>query len=293
MTGGGRLSYYASTATPALSGAAKQRPLLLIHSVNAAGSAYEVKPLYEHYRETRPVYAVDLPGFGFSERGNRLYSPRLMTDAVLAMAAEIKRLHKPLDSGIDALAVSLGSEFLARAAAEQPTAFRSTALVSPTGFDRRAPFDGPAGSDRGTAWMYRTFTARLWTRGLWRTLTRPGTIRFFLNKTWGSKHIDEGMLAYDVLTTRQPGARHAPFRFVSGYLFSGDITRVYASLRRPVWMVHGVRGDFVDYRHKTAFIKQPNWSFTVLLTGALPHFEEPAGFITAYDAFLDAAGKTP
>ncbi len=66
----GQLSYY--TAGPQASG----EPLLLIHSINAAGSAYEVLPLYEHYCNSRTVYALDLPGFGFSERGDReLYTP--------------------------------------------------------------------------------------------------------------------------------------------------------------------------------------------------------------------------
>src|SRR5258707_816325 len=72
----GQLSYYADTS-------AAGRPLVLLHSVNAAGSAYEMRPLFEAYRGKRPVYALDLPGFGFSERSNRVYSWRLFTDAIL------------------------------------------------------------------------------------------------------------------------------------------------------------------------------------------------------------------
>ena len=62
----GRLTYYA--AGPMRRASAP--PLLLIHSINAAGSAYEIKPLFEHYRRSRTVYALELPGFGHSERGN-------------------------------------------------------------------------------------------------------------------------------------------------------------------------------------------------------------------------------
>jgi pimeloyl-ACP methyl ester carboxylesterase len=260
------------------------RPLLLIHSINAAGSAYEIRPLYEHYRATRPVYAPDLPGFGFSERSDREYTPRLMTDAVLRMVEEIRRIHGP--APIDALALSLASEFLARAAVEMPDAFRTLALVSPTGFDRGAPRYGAPGSHRGMPWLRRLFRFPLWDEGFFNLLTSRASIRFFLQKTWGSKDIDAGMLDYDRITTRQPGARYAPYWFVSGFLFSDDVSRVYESLAMPVWMAHGERGDFVDYRYKTTLQGRPNWTFRVFPTGALPHFEVRDAFTREYDAFL-------
>lgn len=282
----GRLSYYTACpdVTAPVTGAP---PLLLVHSVNAAGSAYEVRPLYEHYRACRVVFAPDLPGFGFSDRSERRYTPRLMTDAVLAMAREIRRQHG--EAPVDALALSLGSEFLARAAAEEPDLFRTLALVSPTGFNGARPRLGAPGSDRGMGWLYKTFTFAPWNRGFYNLLTRPRSIRFFLEKTWGAKAIDEGLWAYDCVTTRQPGARHAPYRFVSGFLFSGDIARVYDALNHPVWMSHGMRGDFTDYRQKARYQGRPNWSFSEFRTGALPYFEVPDEFIAAYDAFLEKA----
>ena len=81
----GRLTYY--SATPETPG--EFPPLLLVHSINAAGSAYEIKPLYEHYRGSRTVYALELPGFGHSERGKREYTVRMMTDAILIAIREI------------------------------------------------------------------------------------------------------------------------------------------------------------------------------------------------------------
>lgn len=267
----------------------KAAPLLLIHSINAAGSAYEVRPLHEHHRQQRTVYSMELPGFGHSNRSDREYSPRLMTDAILEMVEEIRRRHGPV--AVDALALSLSSEFLARAASEAPDRFRSIALVSPTGFDKRAPWNGPDGSTRGKKWLYDAFTVGLWSRGFFDLLTSRRSVRFFLEKTWGAKNIDEGLLEYDLLTTRDPGAHHAVYFFVSGYLFSADITRVYESLSMPVWMSHGVRGDFTDYRHKTAYASRPNWSFDVFETGALPHFEVPGEFFARHDAFLERVGR--
>ncbi len=269
---------------PDSSAMTEHRPLLLLHSINAAGSVYEVKPLFEHYAKHRPVYAPDFPGFGFSDRSDREYSPRLMTNAVHAMVDKIRQEHG--DQPIDALALSLGSEFLARAATENPEHFRSLAFICPTGFDRRGPYHGESGSVRSLPAMYALFRFPLWTKAFFDLLTTRPSVRFFLNNSWGSKDIDEGMLEYDLLTTRQPGARHAPYYFVSGYLFSKDISDVYLSLTQPIWMAHGVRGDFIDYRHKNLVEDKPNWTIEVFQSGALPHFEMPAAFTAAYDQFL-------
>lgn len=279
----GRLTYY--SAGPDSAG--KLPPLLLVHSINAAGSAYEVKPLYEHYRQTRTVYALELPGFGHSERGPRLYSVRMMTDAILIMVREIQNAHSR--GPIDALAVSLSSEFLARAVTEMPLAFRSAALVSPTGFRSRDATTKWRNGTRAMPRLHAFFEFPLWSQGFFRLLTSRAGIRYFLRKTWGSPEIDEGLAEYDYLTAHQPGAQHAPYYFVSGYLFSEGIIRIYHSLTLPVWMAHGVRGDFVDYTNKTVVQDRANWTIEVFPTGAMPHFEVTAAFIGAYDAFLAGA----
>lgn len=282
----GRLCAYIQQPNPsALLTGRDATPLLLLHSINATGSAFEVKPIYERCAPSRPVVAIDLPGFGFSDRSDRPYTPRLMTDAVLAAANDMRnRLGK---APIDILGVSLSCEYVARAVSKQPTWFRSVALVSPTGLARGAPFEGAPGATRGMEWLRQLLMNPRWSSGIFRQLTRPGVIRFFLKKTWGSPHIDEGLMAYDVITARQPGAKFAPLWFVSGFLFSADITRVYLSLGLPVWMVHGTRGDFVDYRDKPRYVARGNWSIDVMPSGALPYFENIDDFMARYEGFLD------
>ena len=272
----GRLSCYVAGNGP---------PLLLVHSINASASAAEVRPLHEHFCATRTVFSIDLPGYGFSDRSDRPYTPRLMTDALHAVAAPIRA--RCGAQPIDALAVSLSCEYLARAAAEAPNAFASLALVSPTGFSGRRSKRGPPGSTLGLPWLHRTLRGPGWGLALFRGLTKPGVVRYFLERTWGSKQIDEALWAYDLITTRQPGAEHAPLHFLSAGLFSADIHTVYEQLALPVWMSHGTRGDFTDYRSKTIVDQRPNWQFTVFQdTGALPYFEIPTEFCAAYDEFL-------
>jgi hypothetical protein len=95
------------------------------------------------------------------------------------------------------------------------------------------------------------------------------------------------MYEYAVWTTRQPGAEHAPLCFLSAQMFSADITTVYDGLNLPVWMSHGVRGDFVDYRGKARFASRGNWRFTVFDSGALPYFEHPQKFGETMLEFMD------
>jgi pimeloyl-ACP methyl ester carboxylesterase len=273
----GRLSVYVDGQGP---------PLLLVHSMNACGSAAEMRPLHAHCRSFRTVFSVDLPGFGFSERSDRVYSPRLMTDALHAFVALIQRRCGP--GPVDALALSLGCEFLARAASEAPDVFGRLALVSPTGFSGRKRLRGPPGSTRGMAWLYRTLRGpgTGWAGRVFGWLTRPGVVRYFLERSWGSKAIDEPLWAYDLLSAAQPGAPFAPLYFLSADLFSADIHTVYEQLHMPVWVSHGQRGDFTNYRSLALVLGRPNWQVTVYPTGALPYFEIPAEFCAAFERFL-------
>lgn len=94
-----------------------------------------------------------------------------------------------------------------------------------------------------------------------------------------------------MITTQQPGAKHAPLHFVSANLFANAVNTLYDQLQMPVWMSHGIRGDFVDYRGKAWYADRPNWRFTKFPTGALPQFEVPAQFLAAYQRFL--TGEQP
>ncbi len=280
----GRIGGYLAGPSPA-TGMPAAAPLLLLHSMNASGAAAEMRPLFEHARQTRPVLAIDFPGFGISERSDRAYTPRLMTDAVHQATAWLRQRQGGVP--VDALALSLSCEFLARAAVEQPGAYRRLALVSPTGFRGRTLRYAPAGGSVGPPWLLRLLKGPGWGEALFRGLTRPGVIRYFLERTWGSKQIDEALWRYDVITTRQPGAHHAPLHFLGAVLFSTDVNALYEQLQHPVWMTHGTRGDFTDYRGKHTVENRSNWRIQVYRdTGALMYFEQPAAFCADLDRFL-------
>jgi pimeloyl-ACP methyl ester carboxylesterase len=265
-------------------------PVLLVHSVNAAASAAEVRPLFDALQATHTVFAIDLPGYGLSERSDRAYTPRLMTDALHHAASLIRqRCHLPAGVGLDALAVSLSCEFLARAAVERPALWGRLALVSPTGFNGKGVSRGAAGSTRFMPWLHRLVSVRLWSQALFNGLTKPSVVRYFLRRTFGSPPgrdtVDDALWQQAVHQARAPGARFAPLHFLSGGLFSADIHTVYTAVQQPVWMSHGNRGDFTDYRNARLVAGKPNWRITQLDTGAMPYFEMPSAFMKSLGRF--------
>jgi pimeloyl-ACP methyl ester carboxylesterase len=264
-------------------------PVLLVHSINAAASAFEIRPAFEAVLPGRRAYAPDLPGFGASDRSDRRYDIALyvaaIDDALDAIAEECGD-----DVPVDVLALSLSSEFVARAAVRRPGRVRTLTLVTPTGLDRRsATLRAAPGTSRELPGLHRVLSQRLWSQALFDALTSRASVRYFLQRTWGSKAIDEALYEYSWLTARQPGARHAPLAFLSARLFSRDIRDVYERLTGPVWVPHGTRGDFKDFSGADWTASRPNWRLQPFDTGALPHIEQPAAFAAAFKAFIGAA----
>ena len=259
-------------------------PLLLVHGVSATASAADVRPVFERFKATHTVFALDLPGFGLSDRSQRDHTPQRMTDAIHTVTDQIRRRcgRQP----VDALAVSLGCEFVARAAVEHPADFAHLAFVSPTGLDgTRERFD-PRGSTREIPWLRSLITHPLLAGGLYRLLTQPAVVRLGLQRTWGSAHIDETLCAHAVNTARAPDAAHAPLDHLSGRLFSADIHRIYKSLTQPVWLSRGVRGNATDVRALRWLGPAHPWRQTIFATGGMPFFEMQEAFAAELADFL-------
>lgn len=260
----GWLNYYHDTH-------AEGRPLLLIHSVNAAASAYEVAPLFEYFRAQRPVYALDLPGFGFSHRDDVNYTPQIFEDAITDMIA------LEIGEPVDVVAISLGSEFVARAALTLSRYIRSISLISPSGFGRpdtgRATQRANAGNLSNVA--YQILSLPLWGRPLFDLLTTRRGIDYFLQQSFVGE-ITPGFVEYAYVTAHQPGAHHAPLHFVSGRLFTQNVrTIVYENVKTPALVIYD-EDPYVSFDALPAHVeKYENWQ-AVRLTPSqgLPHFEK-------------------
>ena len=256
-------------------GQADDTPLVLQHSVNAAPSAIEMQPLFDHYRKSRRVLAPELPGFGSSDRPNRSYTPDYYADVLCECIAA--RAQPP----VDMVALSLSAEFAARAAGQAPELFRSLTLISPTGFGNRQP---PGETARRRVDRY--LGGNLIGPGLFRLLTSRVSIRYFLNLSFAGS-APEALVDYAYRTSHQPGARFAPFAFLSGRLFTRDaVEQLYAPLQLPVLVLYDTDPNISFERLAPLAESRPNWQLErISPSRGLPHFEQTPQVIHALDRF--------
>ncbi len=271
----GEISYYADTS-------ASGRPLVLLHGVHAAASSYELKPLFDYFRSERPVYALDLPGFGFSERSARPYAPATFVHAIEHLLRNVATRE-----AVDVVALSLTGEYLAKVAVEMPELVRSLVLISPTGFasDQERGLLEELSRRRAlpTRWS-DTLPSRL----LYELIVAKPSIRYFLRKSFEGR-IDEGMAQYAFATSHQRGAFYAPMAFLSGALFPrGSAINMYSHVHAPALVLY-------DHDPHTGFAALPEFTerhrnFRIerlAPSHGLPQFDLAEPCIEAIRAFLE------
>ncbi|MCA9952657.1 MAG: alpha/beta hydrolase [Anaerolineales bacterium] len=257
------------------------RPLVLIHSINAAASAYEMGPLFTQYQDQRPVYALDLPGYGFSDRPNRVYSPQYFAESILDF------LETQVKEPADVVALSLSCEFVARAALAEPELFNSLALISPTGFTQKDQGRSQrAASTYKSQQIYKTLSNPLWGQALYDLIVTRPSLSFFLKKSFVGE-ITSGMIGYAYSTSHQTGAKNVPLYFVSGALFTPDIrTRFYEKIIAPTLVIYD-RDGFSRFDTLPILLQNnANWSQARIVPSlGLPQFERLQATAVALDTF--------
>jgi pimeloyl-ACP methyl ester carboxylesterase len=261
-------------------------PLLLIHSINAAASAYEMRPIFETYRGQRDVYALDLPGFGFSKRPDIEYTPELFKQAIVDL---LEQIGEPAD----VVALSLSCEFAASAAHQRPELFRSLTMLSPSGFNRRDNKRASQNAQQsGTSdFFYNLFSFPLWGRAFYDLIATRKSIHYFLQQSFEGS-VDANLDAYAYQTSHQPGAERAPLYFVSGKLFNANILEtVYSKLTIPVLVLYDF-DSFVSFDRLPDLVeKHENWhAVRIVPTRGLAQFEKMTEVALQLDQFWAKAG---
>ena len=260
------------------------RPLVLIHGISSGASAYEMRPLFEHYRLTRPVYALELPGFGFSERPNRTYTPQYFAEAILDF------LETQVGEAVDVIGMSLSCEFAARAVMALPGCFHSLAFISPTGLG-----EGPGGaalqlvkpgpvSERA----YGILTNPIWSQATFDLMSVRRSVAH-LYRLYFVDPVPSDVVDYAYATAHQPGAKNVPLAAVSGRLSTVDVrARFYNRIQVPT-MVLFDRDPFARFDMLPYLLgSNPLWQEARIVPSlGMPHFEKLPETVNALDGFWD------
>lgn len=254
-------------------------PVVLIHGIDAAASSYEMRHAFTGLSEGHRVYAIDLLGFGLSDRPTRVYRPADYLDLIEGFLRDV------VGQPAAVIASSLSAAYAVTVASRSPELIRSLILTCPTGLERLA--DPP---ERWQRVLGRALRLPILGSTLFNVLVSRRWLRYFLaERTFAeaSKVTDEMMEAY-YKTSHQDGARHAPASFVGGDL-NLSIRETYPSLTQPVAIAWGREAQITPVSDANQFIQsRPRTRLKVLdRCGLLPHDEKAEEFLEFARAQLD------
>lgn len=268
---GHRVAHYAAGAGD---------PVLLVHSINAAASAFEMRGPFNGLQDSFRVHALDLLGFGRSERPARRYSA---TDYIDLMGHMVQEIGTPTVL----IASTLTAAYAVGVATRWPALVRALVLVCPTGISLLANPPGPLQHAAYAALRSPVGAA------IYRGLTTRVSVRQFLERqTYGDPaRVTEEVLEGFYRPTQEPGAMYAPICFVAG-LLNYNVSSLFANLTRPVLIVWGRKAQITKFQQANPFlVRNPRARLVVFDDcGMIVQDERPAEFNATVREFVAGNG---
>lgn len=205
-------------------------PLLFIHGVGAGTSTFMWRKNFDALSSDFHVYAIDLLGFGFSDKpAHAPYSADLYVELIADFIREV------IGQPVSIIASSLGAAYGVRVATEQASSVESLVLISPTGADNLRARPGMTG-----AAFYGLLQSPVLGTSFYNVMASERSIRDYALKHlfYDRRRATDRLVANYYATSHQPGAQHAIAAFLSGYL-NTDIRSAFARLQQPVTLVWG------------------------------------------------------
>jgi pimeloyl-ACP methyl ester carboxylesterase len=249
-------------------------PLVLVHGLGIGASSAQLRPVFDAFRNERPVIAVDLPGFGGSQRVVSRIDRAVYHDV---LADFFTKLVRQYGEPVDVVALSNGAELAAAATLRNEELVRSLVLIAPTGFSfkRAGPVDRVAANLRA-ARVKKLLSQPIVGRAIYSALASKSALRKELARAFVGP-VDEELLEVSYAMAHQPEAWRAPMAHLSGVLSDAEVRdRVYARLTVPVLVLFDGGGG-ADFEALGGFLRaEPTWNAErVRPCRQMPHFECP------------------
>ncbi|MFV9504402.1 MAG: alpha/beta fold hydrolase [Oscillochloridaceae bacterium umkhey_bin13] len=256
--------------------AGQGHPVLLIHSINAAASAFEMRGPFMGLRDQFQVHTFDLLGYGNSDRPARRYQAEDYIDQIGTMLAQ-------LPAPATLVASSLSCAYAAMAALRWPERVRALVLAVPTGMGQLSDAPGPVAQA-----IYARLRGPVGRAVFDQLTSRKGTAFFLRSQAYHDPAmIDEATHDGFYQTCRRPGAHYAPICFLTG-LLNCDLRGSFERIRQPILLIWGRQSTTTEVRRADAFlVAQPRARLEVIdQASMLVQDEQPVQFNAAVRAFL-------
>ncbi len=253
-------------------------PLLFLHGVYVGASSYEWSKVYPHFAEAHQVLAVDLLGFGESERPDAALSA---PDHVRIFAELIRAKCGGERAAIVASGLSAG--FATVLAAQHPDLIQRLVLLMPT---------GGVDSRRRLAKHYGVFSAIPVLKGVYyrRYLSNRIQIRSWL-RSFGfadPERISDEVIEVLTNCAQQFGAERAIFQWMSRR-FNLELEKRLGELPQPVTLVWGDKAVYppLEWAYRLQPVARQCNLVVLENTGMLAPLETPAAVAEALSKELD------
>lgn len=253
-------------------------PVLLVHNPNAGGSAWEWRKIFPELANHYTVYAIDLLGYGLSEKPDILYSGGLFADLLHDFVQDVigQRTH--------AIGSALSASYLVNVAVRRPESIERLVLVNPTGTTNnwstaaQSVADGVLDSPLLGTSIYNSIVSK-------RNIERELREHTYYDELMATPELVQFLYA----SSHQRGCQHAAAAFVSGKL-DLPMRMAFSDLTQPVLVIWGRDafytpvGDAADllYRHPQARLNIYD------NCGMLPQDEKAGDFLRDVRDFFEA-----
>jgi pimeloyl-ACP methyl ester carboxylesterase len=241
-------------------------PVLLVHGIHAGASSNEWRHTVPSLAERYTVFALDLIGFGRSDRPSLRYTPALYQ----AFLAEV--MNRLGCGPLAVVASSLSAAHLVALAARDPRHIAALALIAPTGLGQ---LSGAASTGQGATELL--LEAPIVGTAMYNALSSPASVRRYLEDSYSDDRLvtDELVESY-VQNARQPGGKHAVAAYIGGRL-NVDIRNPLRRVRHPMLVLWGEQARLNPVQHAHAFrVLRPEADWALISgAGDLPHDEQP------------------
>lgn len=246
--------------------------VLLVHSINAAASAHEMRNPFRLLAETHRVVALDLLGFGDSDRPKQRYTAEVYIELIRDVA-------RSLATPVTVIAVSLSSAYVLAAAAIEPTLFDQITVVCPTGLE-----DLVVPAQPGAA--YQILSGPVGAAVFGALVSRRSMDYFLGSMTYANPDAcDRAMRDMYYRTGHQPGARWAPICFVTG-LLNCDLRPIIRQITVPTQIIWGRYAQTTPVTRMSTFAAAlPHAQVHVLDAGMAVQDEVPEQFMAVVKQF--------